>query len=110
MAQADLRNLFGLAITTVYIRSSSYSPSIAKRMCEALSAGFGLSVLDGDTAFTYFRTEGQPQNSRGFNDNPYIVYEQETKEFLSANMSASDEQLTLLAIAAQAMLFSYTIN
>jgi hypothetical protein len=80
-------------------------------VCEGIAQGFGMSIEDGDRAFTYFRNEGHPENSRGFFELPYTYYESDIKGILAAFLpSANDTQLDILALAAHAMIFSYSVN
>lgn len=112
MADSDLRNLFGLTITISYIKALSYSSSLAKLMCEAIAEGFNLSTSDGDTIFSYFRTEGHPENSvTAFSETSYTTYEQQVRDIIDAFLpTANDAQQEIITTVAHAMIFAYALN
>lgn len=111
MPNADLRNVFGLAMTAIYARSLQYSASTTNKMCQAVAQGFGLSTSDGDTIYTYFNTESRPDSSAVFTSTPYTTYEIEVQNILSSYLpTASVNQIALLSIAAHAVIFGYAVN
>lgn len=111
MADSDIRNIFGTAITVAYIQALPYSQNTARYMCEGIAQGFDLDETDGDTISTYFQTEGHPESATVFGDAPYSTYLTEVKGIMSSYLPNLDTRgIELLSIAAQAMLFAYTIN
>ncbi len=111
MPNSDVRNMFGLAMTAVYARSVSYSAITANKMCQAVAQGFDLSTTDGDTIYSYFNTESRPDASSVFLSTPYTTYEGNILAILQAYLpTASTNQAELLAVAAHAVIFGYTLN
>lgn len=111
MASGDKRNLYGVAVTVAYIRSYSYGSSIAMRMCQGIAKGFGMSETDGTNIFAYFRDESHPEAITSFSIAPYSSYETEIKSIIvDYGLNLDDNANTLLAIAAEAMIFAYSIN
>ena len=110
----DKRNLFGIAVTTAYIKALAKSSTKARLMCEAFAIGFGISETDGDEIFAFFRSEGHPEIAGGaFLSTPYSTYEQQVRDVYDnyySTASASNFDKEILTSASHAMIFAYTLN
>lgn len=108
---SDVRNIFGLATTVAYIRALPYSTFVARKMCEGIAQGFGLSVDDGDAIFSYFNTQSHPEQETIFYDTVYSDYETAIQAvFYSYYPDLTQRHVELLAAAAHAMIFAYVVN
>lgn len=111
MSDIDKRNIYGVAVTVAYTRAFSYGASMALHMCQGVAKGFGMSETDGENIFSYFQNTSHPESITSFSEAPYTTYEEEVKQIISDyGLNLDEAANTLLAIAAEAMLFAYSLN
>jgi len=111
MPDSDRRNIFGMAMTVGYIRGYAYGASVARKLCEGISKGFGSDGTDGLELYGYFSRESHPEAVTTFSETPYSTYEAEVKGIIEDfGLNLDDDSNQILAIAAQAMLFAYNVN
>ena len=108
---ADIRNIFGLSVTTAYVLTFPYGAFVAQTMCESIAQGFGLSSSDGDNAYSYFSNTSQPTIVNTFNQVPFTNYLTLVKDIITSSItSINDYQANLLTNAAQSMIFAFAVN
>lgn len=111
MSTFDARNIFGVAMTVIYVRSLPYSAYTTRLMLEGVAKGFDLSETDGDAIYNYYHTEGQPESTEALFSIPYITYEAQVQSIIDDYLpDVVQSHRELLTIAAHAMIFGYTLN
>ena len=107
---ADIRNVFGIAITTAYVMTLPYGTTYTRNMCQAFAQGFGMDISNGDSAYIYFQTNN-PANVTTFSEYPFLSYLAQVQAITTANLpTLGTQQSNLMSIAAQSMIFAFAIN
>jgi hypothetical protein len=115
MADSGLRFIYANAIPIVCLRADYLNLTANQRdFCRSISIGFGLTVSDGDSAFTDAIEDAPLTDIIGFDlSSQYHQYEQYVKTIFSSSFyssNLSDNQKLMYVAAIHAIIFGYALN